>query len=214
MPGKQCVQRHGGTNLRGNVWGMSGGMCDAGRNCLGCHCCRVAPQKWTVTYIHSRTLDDGDLWTGLADIDNYCFLVAQSCLFATPWTATLRASLSFTISLSLLKLLSIESGCLPTISSSVTPFSSCPQSFPASGSFPASQLFASGGKGLELQHHFSQWIWSPCCPRDSQESSPVPHFESSSSALSLLHGPALSIHTWLLEKSHVGNRHPQKWDCP
>ena len=34
----------------------------------------------------------------------------------------------------------------PTTSSSVIPFSSCPQSFPASGSFQLSQLFASGGK--------------------------------------------------------------------
>ena len=36
--------------------------------------------------------------------------------------------------------------CHPAISSSVIPFSSCPQSFPASGSFPVSQLFASGGQ--------------------------------------------------------------------
>ena len=36
--------------------------------------------------------------------------------------------------------------CHPTISSSVIPFSSCPQSLPASGSFPVSQLFASGGQ--------------------------------------------------------------------
>ena len=36
--------------------------------------------------------------------------------------------------------------CHPTISSSVVPFTSCPQSFPASGSFPMSQLFASGGQ--------------------------------------------------------------------
>ena len=36
--------------------------------------------------------------------------------------------------------------CHPTISSSVTPFSSCPQSFPASGSFPMSQLFALDGQ--------------------------------------------------------------------
>ena len=35
--------------------------------------------------------------------------------------------------------------CHPSISSSVIPFSSCPQSFPASGSFPMSQLFALGG---------------------------------------------------------------------
>ena len=36
--------------------------------------------------------------------------------------------------------------CHPTISSSVVPFSSCPQSLPASGSLPMSQLFASGGQ--------------------------------------------------------------------
>ena len=36
--------------------------------------------------------------------------------------------------------------CHPTVSSSVVPFSSCPQSFPASGSFPMSQLSASGGQ--------------------------------------------------------------------
>ena len=38
--------------------------------------------------------------------------------------------------------------CYPTISSSVVPFSSCLQSFPASGSFPRSQLFASGGQSI------------------------------------------------------------------
>ena len=38
--------------------------------------------------------------------------------------------------------------CHPTISSSVVPFSSCLQSFPASGSFPMSQLFSSGGQSI------------------------------------------------------------------
>ena len=38
--------------------------------------------------------------------------------------------------------------CHPTISSSVIPFSSCPQSFPASESFPMSQFFASGGQSI------------------------------------------------------------------
>ena len=38
--------------------------------------------------------------------------------------------------------------CHPTISSSVVPFSSCPQSFPASGSFHTSQLFTSGGQSI------------------------------------------------------------------
>ena len=38
--------------------------------------------------------------------------------------------------------------CHPAISSSVIPFSSCPQSLPASGSFPTSQLFPSGGQSI------------------------------------------------------------------
>ena len=52
--------------------------------------------------------------------------------------------------------------CHPTISSSVVPFSSCLQPFPASGSFLMSQLFASGGKVLEfqLQHQSFQWIFT------------------------------------------------------
>ena len=58
-------------------------------------------------------------------------------LFVTPWTPmTVRqASLSITNSQSLLKLMSIELEMPPTLSSSVVPCSSCPQSFPASGSF-------------------------------------------------------------------------------
>ena len=61
----------------------------------------------------------------------------------TPWTAAHQASLSFTISQSLLKLMSMSQRCHLTISSSVIPLSSCPQSFPAAGSFPLSWLFAS-----------------------------------------------------------------------
>ena len=38
--------------------------------------------------------------------------------------------------------------CHPTISTSVAPYSSCPQSFPASGSFPMSWLFVSGGQSI------------------------------------------------------------------
>ena len=67
-------------------------------------------------------------------------------LFATPWTAACQASLSITNSWSLLKCMSIW--CHPTISSSIVPFSSCLQSFPASGSFPMSQFFTSGGQSI------------------------------------------------------------------
>ena len=89
--------------------------------------------------------------------------------------------------------------CHPTISSSVSPLSSCLQSFPESGS--SHQV----AKVLELQlHHQSfQWIFridlledwllgSPWSPRDSQESSPTPQLKSiSSSVLSFLYGPTL-----------------------
>ena len=59
-------------------------------------------------------------------------------LFATPWPAAQQDSLSITNSRSLFKLMSIESVMRVTISSSIVPFSSCLQSFPASGSYPAS----------------------------------------------------------------------------
>ena len=45
--------------------------------------------------------------------------------------------------------------CHPTISSSVVPFSSCPQSFPASGSFPMSQFFTSGGQRIGFSFSIS-----------------------------------------------------------
>ena len=98
--------------------------------------------------------------------------------------------------------------CHPAISSSVIPFSSCPQSLPASESFPMSQLFAWGGQSTGISA--SAWFppkksqgWSPsewtgCSSRDSQESSPIPQFKSiNSSALSFLHSPTLtSIHDY------------------
>ena len=49
--------------------------------------------------------------------------------------------------------------CHPTTSSSVTPFSSFPQSFPASGSFPVSWLFASGGHRIGASAQSFQWIF-------------------------------------------------------
>ena len=67
---------------------------------------------------------------------------------ATPWTAACQASLSITNSQSLPKLISTELVMPWAISSSVIPFSFCPQSLPASRSFPVSQLFASGGQSI------------------------------------------------------------------
>ena len=75
-------------------------------------------------------------------------LLSHVRLFATPWTSACQASLSITNSQSLLKLCPLSGWCHPTISSSVVPVSSCLQPFPASGSFPRSQFFASGGQSI------------------------------------------------------------------
>jgi len=61
---------------------------------------------------------------------------------------------SVSISWSLLKLISIGSMMHPNISFSVTPFSSCLQSLPASGSFPLSSPFPSGGQSIRASKSF------------------------------------------------------------
>ena len=102
--------------------------------------------------------------------------------------------------------------CHPTISSSVVPFSSCLQSFPAaSGSFQMSHFFPSGGpsigvsaSGSVLSMNIQDWflsgwnVWISLQSRDSQESSPTPQFKSiNSSVLSFLYSPTLtSIHDY------------------
>ena len=75
-------------------------------------------------------------------------LLSRVRLFATPWTAACQASLSFTVSWSLLKFMSVESVMLSAHLISATLFSFGLQSFPASGPFPVSQLFASGGQSF------------------------------------------------------------------
>ena len=115
--------------------------------------------------------------------------------------------------------------CHPAIPSSVVPFSSWPQSLPASGIFQWVNSSHEVVKVLEfqLQHQSFQWtprtdlLWdglvvSPCCPRDSQESSPTLQFKSINSlALSFLYSPTLtSIHDhWktiaLTRQTFVGN---------
>ena len=106
---------------------------------------------------------------------------------------------------------SLSQWCHPIISSFVIAFSSCLQSFPASGSFLVNWFFASGGWSIEASASASvlPWIFridflqdglvgSPCSPRDSQVSSPTPQFKNiNSSVLSLLYGPVLtSIHDY------------------
>ena len=78
----------------------------------------------------------------------------------------------------LLKLISIESVMSSTVSSSVSPSSSCLQSFPASGSFPVNQLFASV--------QFSPSVASVCDPMGCSMPgpSPIPRIYSNSCLLS------------------------------
>ena len=90
--------------------------------------------------------------------------------------------------------------CHPTISSSVVPFSSCPQYFPASGSFQMSQLFTSGGQNTGVSAPTSvlpmnTQDWSPLVwtKGDSQELSTTPQFKSINSAvLSFIYSPTLT----------------------
>ena len=85
-------------------------------------------------------------------------------LFATPWIAARQASLSISNSRSWPKLMSIES-VMP--SSHLIPFSSCPQSLPASKYFPMSQLFASGGQSIGVSASAS------VLPTNTQDWSPL-----------------------------------------
>ena len=163
--------------------------------------CNAGDLQYKVTYAFTFSL--------------YKFVVVQflshipdvTSLFATPWTATCQASLSFTISWSLLKFMSIEQWCHPIISSSA-PFSSCLQSFPASGSFLMSQLFESGGQSIgasasasvpmKIQDWFPSGLTGLISLKSKGLSSLLQHHSSkviNSSALCFLYGSNLtSIH--------------------
>jgi len=98
-------------------------------------CCWVT--KWCLTLCDS--MDYGTPWTGL-------WHVRLPCPPLSPGACSNSCPLTW--------------WCHPTISSSVARFSSCSQSFPASGSFPKSQIFTSGGLEvleLQLQHQSFQW---------------------------------------------------------
>ena len=84
-------------------------------------------------------------------LSKYLFVVQSLShvqLLATSWTAARQASLSFTIPRFCSNSCPLSQWCHPTISSSVNPFSSCLQSFLASGSFLMSQVFASRGQSI------------------------------------------------------------------
>ena len=138
--------------------------------------------------------------------------LSHALLFATPWTAVLLCpSISPGICSNPCPL---SQWCHPTISSSVTPFSFCPQSFPASESFPMSQLFASGGQSIGvsasasvLPVNIQDWFpfgWAGLISLQSKGLSRV--FYNYTVQKHQFFGAQLSlqsnthIHTWVLEK--------------
>ena len=91
-------------------------------------------------------------------------------LFSTPWIAARQAPHPSPTPGAHVNSCPFSPYCHPTISSSVVPFSSCPQSFLASGSFLRSQLFASGGQSIGVSastsvlpmntQDWSPWGWT------------------------------------------------------
>ena len=143
-----------------------------------------------------------------------CSATHQVRLFATPWTATFQAPLSFTISWSLLRFMSIESVMWSTISSFVTLFSSCLQSFPASGSFSKESALhirwpeywcfsiSPSSEYSGLTSFRIDWF-DLLAVQATLRGLPQPH----SLKASILRQPSLwsysHIRTWLLEKSYA-----------
>ena len=134
-------------------------------------------------------------------------LVSHVQLFATPWTATRQASLSFTVSQSLLRLMSIELVMPSNHLILCCPLLLLPWIFPSIRAFCnelAHCIMWAKVLKLQLQHQSLQWIfkvdilsdclvWPPCSPRDSQKSSLASQFERINSlALSHLYGPVLT----------------------
>ena len=111
-------------------------------------------------------------------------------LFVTPWTAARQASLSFTISESSVRFVSIESVMLSNHLILCHPLLILPSIFPSIRVFSNESAlhirwpkYWSFSFSISPSSEYSGFIslrtdWSPCCPRDSQESSPASYFES------------------------------------
>ena len=139
-------------------------------------------------------------------------LLSHVQLFLAPWTAVCQASLSITSSQSLLKLISIElmmpSNHLILCCCLFLPTSNIPSNRVFSNEsvlcirWPKYWSFNFSISTSNEYTGFRDWldglVGSPCCPRNSQESSPTPSFKSiNTSALSFLYSPTLtSIHDY------------------
>ena len=94
-------------------------------------------------------------------------LLSRVQLFETPWTAACQTSPLSPAPRVHSNPCPLCQWCHPTISSSVVPFSSCPQSFPTSGSSQMSQLFTSHGQSIGVSA--STWV----LPMNAQDWSPL-----------------------------------------
>ena len=133
-------------------------------------------------------------------------LLSHVWLFETPWAVACQASLSITNSQSFLKLMSFESVMASNYFILCRPLLLPPSIFPSIVIFsnesflPIKWLKYWSSKHLSFQWIFrtgilEDWpVWTPCRPRDSQESSPTPQFKRITSlALSLFYSPTLTF---------------------
>ena len=141
-------------------------------------------------------------------------LLGRVRLFETPWTTACQESLSITNFQVYPNPCPLSQWCHPTIASSIIPFSSQPQSFPASGPFRMSQLFTSGGQSIGVSalasvlpmntQGWSPLGWTGWISLQSKGLSIV--FSNITAQKHQFFGAQLSlysnshIHTWLLEK--------------
>ena len=185
--------------------------------------CPVLPTDSLLSALPEKSVFHCSYTTGMNTVNSmvervvFVQSLSRVWLFVTPRTAAHQASLSFTISRVWVCSNSRPSSwwCHPTISSSVISFSSRLQPFPASGSFPMSQFFTSGGQSIRastsasvlpmniqdrfplgltclisLQSKGLSKVFSNTTVQKHQSFGAQPSLWSSS-----------YIHTWLLEKS-------------
>ena len=163
-------------------------------------------------------LSDYSLWLfdkeGDCCIDQFCSVTQSFWLFVTHGLEHVRPPCSSPTPRVYSNSFPLSRWCHPTISSSVIPFSSCSQSFPASGAFQMSQLFSSGGQTIGvsasasvLSMNIQDWFplgWTGWIYLQSKRLSRVlsnttvqkhQFFSTQPSSQSNPH-----IHTWPLEK--------------
>ena len=170
-------------------------------------CCHAFLQGVKHTTFMSSNLVDGFFTFQFSSVHS----LSRVWIFASPWTAARKASLSITNSRSPPKPMSIKLVMPSSHLILYRPLILLPSIFPHQGLFKWVSSSHQVAKVLEfeLQHQSFQWIFrtdflyvglvgSPCSPRDSQEPSPTPQFKSINfSVLSFLYSPTLtSIHDY------------------